>query len=129
MLGTPHFPITTINIFLVLPVDVQTIIKIGSSISLSTSSSLSSSSSSSLSFRCRPVFRVRKYARFVVFYAKIVQMTTLRLSRESLQLQKFSVTNREPLRLQKFLVTNILSFFLTFFATNTIYINCKRCKP
>ena len=50
--------------------------------------------------------RVRKYAKFGVFYAKIVQMTPLRLPRESLRLQKFSVTNREPLRLQKFSVTN-----------------------
>ena len=50
--------------------------------------------------------RVRKYAKFGVFYAKIVQMTPLRLQRESLRLQKFSVTNREPLRLQKFSVTN-----------------------
>ena len=50
--------------------------------------------------------RVRKYAKFGVFYAKIVQMTPQRLRRESLRLQKFSVTNREPLRLQKFSVTN-----------------------
>ena len=49
--------------------------------------------------------RVRKYAKFGVFYAKIVQMTPQRLRRESLQLQKFSVTNSEPLRLQKFSVT------------------------
>jgi len=41
--------------------------------------------------------RVCKYAKFGVFYAKIVQMTSLRLQRESLPLQKFSVTNREPL--------------------------------
>ena len=33
-------------------------------------------------------------------------MTPLRLRRESLWLQKFSVTNREPLRLKKFSVTN-----------------------
>ena len=39
------------------------------------------------------VNRVRKYAKFSVFYAKIVQMTLLRLRRESLQLQKFSVAN------------------------------------
>ena len=50
--------------------------------------------------------RVRKYAKFGVFYAKIVQMTPQRLRRESLRLQKFSVTNREPLSLQKFSVTN-----------------------
>ena len=50
--------------------------------------------------------RVCKNAKFGVFYAEIVQMTPLRLRRESLQLQKFSVTNREPLRLQKFSVTN-----------------------
>ena len=50
--------------------------------------------------------RVRKYAKFGVFYAKIVQMTPRRLRRESLRLQKFSVTNREPLRLQKFAVTS-----------------------
>ena len=43
--------------------------------------------------------RVRKYA-------KIVQMTPQRLRRDSLRLQKFSVTNWEPLRLQKFSVTN-----------------------
>ena len=38
-------------------------------------------------------YRVRKYAKFCVFYAKIVQMTPLRLRTESLRLQKFSVTN------------------------------------
>ena len=37
--------------------------------------------------------RVRKYAKFGVFYAEIVQMTPQRLRRESLRLQKFSVTN------------------------------------
>ena len=42
---------------------------------------------------CGDIFRVRKYAKFGVFYAKIVQMTPLRLQRESLRLQKFSVTN------------------------------------
>ena len=51
-------------------------------------------------------FRVRKYAKFGVFYAKIDQMTPQRLRSESLRLQKFSVTNREPLRLQKFSVTH-----------------------
>ena len=49
----------------------------------------------------RIVYKVRKYA-------KIVQMTPLRLWRESFLLQKFSVTNREPLQLQKFSVTNIV---------------------
>ena len=39
------------------------------------------------------MLRVRKYPKFGVFYAKIVQMTPLRLLRESLRLQKFSVTN------------------------------------
>ena len=37
--------------------------------------------------------RVGKYAKFGVFCAKIVQMTPLWLRRESLRLQKFSVTN------------------------------------
>ena len=55
---------------------------------------------------CIAKFRVRKYAKFGIFCAKIVQMTPQRLRRESLRLQKFSVTNREPLRLQKFSVTN-----------------------
>ena len=62
-----------------------------------------------LSLMMSPViskFRVRKYTKCGVFYAKIVQMTPLRLRMESLRLQKFSVTNREPLRLQKCLVTN-----------------------
>ena len=45
--------------------------------------------------------RVRKYAKFGVFCAKIVQTTPPRLQRESLPLQKFSVTNSEPLRLQR----------------------------
>ena len=39
------------------------------------------------------ISRVRKYAKFGIFYTKIVQMTPLRLQRESLRLQKFSVTN------------------------------------
>ena len=51
-------------------------------------------------------FRVLKYAKFGAFYARIVQMTPLRLRRKSLRLQIFSVTNREPLWLQKFAVTN-----------------------
>ena len=38
-------------------------------------------------------YRVSKYAKSGVFYAKIVQMTPPRLWRESLQLQKFSVRN------------------------------------
>ena len=50
--------------------------------------------------------RVRKYAKFGIFYAKIVQMTLPRLQRESLWLQKFSVTNKKPLWLQIFPVTN-----------------------
>ena len=50
--------------------------------------------------------RVRKYAKFDIFYAKIVQMTPPRLRRESLRLQEFLATNREPLRLQKFSVRN-----------------------
>ena len=53
-----------------------------------------------------PILRVPKYAKFGIFYTKIFQMTPLKLRRESLRLQKFSVTNREPLRLQKFSVTN-----------------------
>ena len=42
----------------------------------------------------------------LAYFTKIVQMTPRRLRRESLRLQKFSVTNREPLRLQKFAVTS-----------------------
>ena len=38
-------------------------------------------------------YRVDKYAKFGVFYTKIVQMTPQGLPRESLRLQKFSVTN------------------------------------
>ena len=38
--------------------------------------------------------RLRKYAKFAVFYAKIVQMTPLRLRRESFRLQKYSVENK-----------------------------------
>jgi len=73
--------------------------------------------------------RVHKHAKFGVFYAKIVQVTPLRLWRESLQLQKFSVTNRAPATLTPEIFSNKHSFVLTFFTTNTIYVNCKRCKP
>ena len=69
-----------------------------------------------------------KYWKNIGFYAKIVQTTPLRLFRESLRLQKFLDDNREPLLLQKFSVTNtVLS--LPFSQPNTIYVNCKRCKP
>ena len=68
--------------------------------------------------------RVRKYAKFGVFYAKIVHMTPLRLRRESLRLQKFSVTNREPLRLQKFSVTNtVLSLSFSQQIQFTLIVN------
>ena len=56
--------------------------------------------------RSERINRVWKYAKSGVFYAKIVSMTPLRLRRELLLLQKFSVTNRELLWLQKLLVTN-----------------------
>ena len=72
-------------------------------------------------------YRVRKYAKFGIFYAKIVQRTPQRLRRESLRLQKFSVTNKEHFDSRNF--GNKDSLVLTFFATNTIYVNCKRCKP
>ena len=82
----------------------------------------------SLHLKNGSMVRVRKYAKFGVFYAKIVLMTPQRLRRESLRPQKFSVTNREPLWLQKFSVTNtVLSW--PFFATNTNFVNCKRCNP
>ena len=45
------------------------------------------------------MLRVRKYTKFGVFYAKIVQMTPPRLLRESLRLQKFSLTNSFDLSL------------------------------
>ena len=84
--------------------------------------------------RCGSLYRVRKYAKFGVFYAKIVQMTPLRLRRESLWLQKFLVTNREPLWLQKFLVTNtVLSLpFLQriqfTLIVNVVNLNIKSSK-
>ena len=56
--------------------------------------------------RSKRINKVWKYAKSGVFYAKIVQMTPLRLQRESLWLQKLLVRNREPLWLQKFLVTS-----------------------
>ena len=69
-------------------------------------------------------FRVCKYAKFGVFYAKIVQMTPWRLRRESLRLQKFSVTNREPLRLQKFAVTStVLSLPFSHQIQFTLIVN------
>ena len=77
---------------------------------------------------CIAKFRVRKYAKFGVFYAKIVQMTPQRLRRESLRFQKFLV-NKQGATLTPEIFGNKHSFVLTFFATNTIYVNCKRCKP
>ena len=58
--------------------------------------------------------RLRKYTKFDVFYAKIVQMTPQRLRRESLQVQKFLVKTQ---------------FCPYLFTTNTIDVNCKHCKP
>ena len=59
-----------------------------------------------------------------VFYAKIVQMTPRRLRRESLRLQKFSLTNREPLRLQKFAVTStVLSLPFSHQIQFTLIVN------
>ena len=81
-------------------------------------------------FRGEWVNRVRKYAKFGVFYAKIVQMTPQRLRRESLRLQKFSVTNREPLRLQKFLVTNtVLSLPFSQQIQFTLIVNVVKLNP
>ena len=60
------------------------------------------------------LLRVRKYAKFVIFYTEIYEVTPLRLWRESLWLQKFWLQ---------------ISFLLTFFKTNTINIKCKHCKP
>ena len=73
-----------------------------------------------LSLKCR----VHKYTKFGIFYAKIVQMTPLRLQRESLRFQKFLVTNREPLRLQEFSVTNtVLSLSFSQQIQFTLIVN------
>ena len=56
--------------------------------------------------------RVRKYAKFGVFYAKI----------EVTEVTEGVTSTPE-------IFSNKHSFVLTFFATNTIYVNCKRCKP
>ena len=58
--------------------------------------------------------RVRKNAKFGVFYAEIVQMTPLRLWRESLQRHKFSVTNRAPATLTPEIFGNKHSFSSPF---------------
>ena len=71
--------------------------------------------------------RDRKYAKFGVFYAKIVQMTPLRLRRESLWLRKFC-GNKQGATSTPEIFSNKHSFVLTFFATNTIYVNYNRCK-
>ena len=66
--------------------------------------------------KCHLTYRVHKYTKFGVFYAKIVQMIPLWLRRETLRLQTEIFGNKH-------------SFVLTFFPTNIIYVNCKRCKP
>ena len=68
---------------------------------------------------CIAKFRVPKYAKFGVFYAKIVQMTRQTLRRESLRLQKFLV-NKQGATLTPEIFGNKHSFVLTFFATNTL---------
>ena len=73
-------------------------------------------------------FRVRKYAKFGVFYAKIVQTTPLRLWRESLRLPEI-FGNKQGATSTQEIFGNKHSFVLTFFATNTIYVDRKRCKP
>ena len=68
---------------------------------------------------CIAKFGVPKYAKFGVFYAKIVQMTPQTLRRESLRLQKFLV-NKQGATLTPEIFGNKHSFVLTFFATNTL---------
>ena len=75
--------------------------------------------------------RVRKYAKFGVFFAKIiVQMTPPRSRRESLTLTPEIFGNKQGATSTPEIFGNKQhSFVLTFFATNTIYVNWKRRKP
>ena len=65
--------------------------------------------------------RVRKYA-------KIVQMTPLRFTEGVTSTLKI-FGNKQGATSTPEIFGNKHSFVLTFFATNTIYVNCKRCKP
>ena len=73
-------------------------------------------------------FRVRKYAKFGAFYAKIVQMTPLRLV-EGVTSTPEIFGNKQGATLTPEICGNKHSFVPTVFTTNTIYVNCKRCKP
>ena len=63
----------------------------------------------------RTLLRVRKYAKF------------WRILRQNCSDDSTEVT--EGVTSTPEIFGNKHSFVLTFFATNTIYVNCKRCKP
>ena len=84
-----------------------------------------------LSLMMSPViskFRVRKYTKFGVFYAKIVQMTLTEVT-EGVTLTPEIFGNKQGATSTPEIFGNKHSFVLTFFTTNTIYVNCKPCKP
>ena len=71
--------------------------------------------------------RVRKYTKFGVFYTKIVQMTPEVMEGVILTPEIFG--SKQGATSTPEIYGNKHSFVLTFFTTNTIYINCKRCEP
>ena len=71
--------------------------------------------------------RVCKYTKFRVFYTKIVQMTPEVMEGVILTPEIFG--SKQGATSTPEIYRNKHSFVLTFFATNTIYINCKRCEP
>ena len=79
-------------------------------------------------FTTPPTRQEAKYVSRVRKYAKIVQMTPLML-RRGVTLTPEIFSNKQGATLTPEIFDYKHSFVLTFFATNTIYINCKRCKP
>ena len=76
-----------------------------------------------------PVTRVRKYAKFVVFYTKIYCSDDSTEVMEGVTSTPKIFSNKQGATSTPEIFGNKDSFVLTFFATNTIYVYCKHCKP
>ena len=72
--------------------------------------------------------RFRKYAKFGVFLHQNCSDDSTEV-KEGVTLTPEIFGNKQGATSTPEIFGNKHSFVLTFFATNTIYVNCKRCKP
>ena len=70
---------------------------------------------------------VRKYAKFGVFYGKVFRWLHRGYGGSHSTPEMFG--NKEGATSTPDIFGKKHSFVLTFFTTNTIYVDCRRCKP